>query len=197
MAASKPEIRVTRPVDKIAAKIQLLYPCFRVQATWLHYCGDCGLWTELDLSLHISACIHECNEIQTAIRMFLGSSNTTRLLRRLIDECISELTKPRDDQFASSPVRELTMISARWPDRELTSPRFGLCVIDYQQPCRRGVLFQYWLAGGASRLPSHAHILVHGAPLMNLAWGPPRASSGPAPSLEHKKNGDAWWAING
>ena len=75
----------------MATKFQRLYPCFRVRATRLHYCGDCSTcgfvsnqrWRPVTGNIYditqISASTHDCREIPTAVAMFSRSRYTTGL----------------------------------------------------------------------------------------------------------------------
>ena len=79
-------------------EVQRLYPRVRC-LDYKKDCPTCELvrnqrWRPVTGSRyvikHISACIHNSNNIPTAMPMFSGSGNKTRLLRRLLDVWICE-----------------------------------------------------------------------------------------------------------
>ena len=97
MALFKSEVPISQFVDYIGTKFHRLYPCFRDRTTRINkwqYCPMSGYvenqrwWSKTgsryDIT-HISACIHDRNEIPTAIPMFSGSGYTIKLLRILPD----------------------------------------------------------------------------------------------------------------
>ena len=98
LASFKPEVLISQLVDNIGAKFQRLYTrVFRGRATrrdkWPYYpmSGYVGnqRWRPITGSRNditqIWASMHDRNEIPTAISMFSGSGNKTRLLQRLPD----------------------------------------------------------------------------------------------------------------
>ena len=105
MAVSHLEILIAQLVHKKATKFQRLYLCFRGQATRLDHCRDCptGIlvvnqrWRHVTGSrndiMYISACIHDKNEIPTAIPLFSGLGNMEELRRTLSDRKVNEKSK--------------------------------------------------------------------------------------------------------
>jgi len=96
---------VSSVVYVIATKFQRLRPCFRGLATRLEYSQEWPMfgsvgnqrWLPITGSRyklsHISASIHDRNEIPTAILMFSRSGNMTRVLTRMTDVRISRKSK--------------------------------------------------------------------------------------------------------
>jgi len=91
MAASKPSIHDSHEIPTAVGEPK----CFRGQTTRLDYCGDClacdivtnQWWRSLTGSTsditHVSACVHDNNEIPTVIAVFSGSDNNTWRLCRI------------------------------------------------------------------------------------------------------------------
>ena len=97
MAASKPEVPISQPIDMIGTRFERLYIyVFEVQLSkrtikniarpnWKWEFHDGGLQTG---STHVSAGRHDRNRISKAIPMFSESGNTKRLVELLSDDCV-------------------------------------------------------------------------------------------------------------